>query len=161
MRLLFTIISLSFLACKTPHSVTNKTPLSKSAYSYEKLILQKDTLPYRLLLPENYNKKRAYPLVLFLHGAGERGNDNELQLVHGSELFLGAEVREKYPAIVVFPQCAIDSTWSGYIWQEDGRIDYNHEQNGMAMVRHQVLLKSLLAPKIIRRGLPYLRRCTS
>ena len=56
---------------------------------YEKHLYVKagDTLPYRLLLPENYNPAKKYPLILFLHGAGERGNDNELQLVHGAGLF--------------------------------------------------------------------------
>lgn len=70
------------------------------------------TLPYRLLLPENYDSTQHYPLVLFLHGAGERGNDNELQLVHGADLFLEAENRQKFPAIVVFPQCQKNSFWA-------------------------------------------------
>ncbi len=43
-----------------------------------------DTLPYRILLPLNYDASKKYPLILVLHGAGERGNDNEAQLVHGS-----------------------------------------------------------------------------
>ena len=66
-----------------------------------------DTLPYRLLLPLNYNVKKKYPLILFLHGSGERGNDNEKQLVHGGDLFLMDSIRKNYPAIVVFPQCSL------------------------------------------------------
>lgn len=69
-------------------------------------------LPYRILFPENYDKQKKYPLILVLHGAGERGNDNEKQLVHGSKLFLDPVVRKTYPAIVVFPQCPQDSYWS-------------------------------------------------
>jgi len=64
-----------------------------------------DTLNYQILYPKNYNKNKKYPLVLFLHGAGERGYDNEKQLTHGSKLFLDKNNRKKYPAIVVFPQC--------------------------------------------------------
>lgn len=71
-----------------------------------------DTLPYRILLPVNYNPSQKYPLVLFLHGAGERGNNNETQLVHGAALFLRDSIRERYPAIVVFPQCPAASYWS-------------------------------------------------
>ncbi len=71
-----------------------------------------DTLPYRLLLPENYDPNRSYPLVLFLHGAGERGNDNEAQLKHGGSLFLQDSIRKKYPAIVIIPQCPANSFWS-------------------------------------------------
>ena len=71
-----------------------------------------DTLPYRMLLPENYDASQKYPLILFLHGAGERGNDNEKQLIHGSKLFLQDSIRKNYQAIVVFPQCAANSYWS-------------------------------------------------
>ncbi len=69
-------------------------------------------LPYRILFPEGYSKDKSYPLVLFLHGAGERGNDNTSQLIHGARMFLDADVRAKYPAIVVFPQCPRESYWS-------------------------------------------------
>jgi predicted peptidase len=73
---------------------------------------QEDTLPYRILLPKDYNPQNAYPLLIVLHGAGERGNDNEAQLVHGSYLFQTEQFRAKYPAIVVFPQCPKDSYWA-------------------------------------------------
>ena len=71
-----------------------------------------DTLPYRILLPLNFDSNTRYPMVLFLHGAGERGNDNEKQLVHGATMFLEDSIRNKYPAIVVFPQCAENSFWA-------------------------------------------------
>jgi predicted peptidase len=72
-----------------------------------------DTLPYRILFPEGYgNGKIKYPLILFLHGAGERGNDNEKQLTHGARIFLDSVNRITYPAIVVFPQCRQDGYWS-------------------------------------------------
>lgn len=69
-------------------------------------------MPYRILLPDNYDTTKDYPFILVLHGSGERGADNESQLVHGSNLFLKEDVREKYPAIVVFPQCAANSSWA-------------------------------------------------
>lgn len=69
-------------------------------------------LPYRILYPKNYKKNKKYPVVLFLHGAGERGDNNETQLVHGSKLFLDSINREKYPAIVIFPQCTAEGYWS-------------------------------------------------
>ena len=46
----------------------------------------------------------------FLHGAGERGTDNKSQLIHGSQLFLDSI--EKYPAIVIFPQCPKEDYWA-------------------------------------------------
>ena len=69
-------------------------------------------LPYRILYPEQYDKSKKYSLVLFLHGAGERGNDNEKQLKHGSTLFTADSNRKKFPCIVVFPQCPVDSSWT-------------------------------------------------
>jgi lysophospholipase L1-like esterase/dienelactone hydrolase len=70
------------------------------------------TLGYRLLTPKDYDAAKKYPLVLVLHGAGERGTDNAAQLKYGAPLFLKPEVRDKYPCFVVVPQCPPDQTWS-------------------------------------------------
>jgi predicted peptidase len=74
--------------------------------------VKKEVLPYRILYPDHFVAKQKYPLLFVLHGSGERGNDNELQLTHGSCLFLKDDVRKKFPAIVVFPQCPAESFWS-------------------------------------------------
>jgi predicted peptidase len=71
-----------------------------------------DTLRYRILYPEQYDKTKKYPLILFLHGAGERGNDNEKQLTHGAQLFLQPVNRNSFPAIVIFPQCPANNYWA-------------------------------------------------
>ena len=76
---------------------------------------QKDTLPYRVLLPKNFSPEISYPLLVVLHGSGERGKDNSSQLVHGSYLFQSEEFKTKYPAIVVFPQCPKDSYWANVL----------------------------------------------
>src|SRR5829696_7645840 len=102
------VLLLLLLAC----SFFNGFTQDKSMYEKHWFIKGTDTLPYRLLLPKNYNASKKYPLLLVLHGAGERGNDNEAQLVHGWSLFLRDSVREKYPAIIVFPQCPANSFWS-------------------------------------------------
>jgi predicted peptidase len=82
------------------------------SYEKKKLVQGKDTLLYRILYPENFSEDASYPLILFLHGAGERGDDNEKQLTHGSELFTNASHRKEFPAIVVFPQCPEDDYWA-------------------------------------------------
>lgn len=71
-----------------------------------------DSLPYRMIRPESMKAGKKYPLVLFLHGAGERGNDNERQLTHGGQMFLNPVNREKYPAFVLVPQCPAGSYWA-------------------------------------------------
>lgn len=62
-------------------------------------------LPYRILSPENIEENAKYPLVVFLHGSGERGDDNEKQLLHGASTFSNPVNVDRYPAFVVFPQC--------------------------------------------------------
>lgn len=73
---------------------------------------KKDTIAYRILFPENFDPSKQYPVVFFLHGRGESGNDNEKQLTNGAKLFLKNEVRQQYPAIIIFPQCTADSYWA-------------------------------------------------
>lgn len=68
-------------------------------------------LPYRILYPRNYDSTKTYPLMIFLHGIGERGADNEKQLTWGSALFQADSIREKYPSFVVFPQCKRSDYW--------------------------------------------------
>jgi len=70
-------------------------------------------LPYCLLKPQDYDANKKYPLVIFLHGAGERGNDNQKQLVHGMNDFASDEVMSKYPAFVMAPQCPEGEVWGG------------------------------------------------
>ncbi len=84
----------------------------KSLFTKEQFIKEGDTLNYRMLLPENFDPKKEYPVLFFLHGAGERGNDNEAQLMHGSKLFLKPELRKDFPAIVIFPQCPKNDFWA-------------------------------------------------
>jgi predicted peptidase len=83
-----------------------------NTYSKHWFVMNGDTMPYRILLPENYQPAQKYPLVLFLHGRGESGTDNEKQLANGATLFLETENRLKHKAIVIFPQCAPGSYWS-------------------------------------------------
>ncbi len=111
MRIFLTVMILLQLVAATGQDL--------SLYQKKMLVSGRDSLPYRILLPESYNPAHTYPLILFLHGSGERGHDNEAQLVHGASLFLLDSVRKNYPAIVVFPQCAVSSYWSNVQFQYD------------------------------------------
>ncbi len=83
-----------------------------SKFKKENFIQGIDTLKYRILYPENFDPTKKYPVVFFLHGRGESGNDNEKQLTHGAKMFLTDNFRKTFPAVVVFPQCAEESYWS-------------------------------------------------
>lgn len=106
----------------------------KDLYEKHEFIFRGDTLLYRLLLPENYNPGKTYPMVLFLHGSGERGNDNEAQLIHGSELFLRDSIRKKFPAIIVFPQCPSKDSWANTSSKNDssGKRIFQFKPTGKA-----------------------------
>ena len=77
------------------------------------------TIPYRLLVPKADRTGEHDPLVLFFHGAGERGTDNQSQLVHGASLFLKPENRERYPCFVLAPQCPEKQQWVDMPWGAD------------------------------------------
>ncbi|MEZ6193221.1 MAG: dienelactone hydrolase family protein [Phycisphaerales bacterium] len=72
-------------------------------------------LKYRLLVPEKTDE--PMPLLLFLHGAGERGDDNERQLVWGKDLLLKAA--REYNCLVIAPQCPDGDKWSNVDWSQD------------------------------------------
>jgi predicted peptidase len=74
------------------------------------------TLLYRLLKPEPCEEGELYPLVVFLHGAGERGSDNQAQLVHGIAEFNHPDNRQKYPCFLVAPQCPAGKKWVELDW---------------------------------------------
>lgn len=85
-----------------------------SLFSYEKFINNNgDTLNYRQLISD-YSPKVKYPLVIFLHGSGERGNDNESQLKWGVLNFASDENMKKHPSIVIAPQCPKNMGWGNF-----------------------------------------------
>ncbi len=80
---------------------------------------QSITMPYRFLSPAGDTTKK-YPLIIFLHGAFEKGNDNEMQLSIGGRFFLRDSIRQNYPAYVLFPQCPADDSWAYF----ENQIDF-------------------------------------
>ncbi|MCR6722244.1 MAG: alpha/beta hydrolase-fold protein [Chitinophagaceae bacterium] len=105
---------------------------SLDQYESYRFIQNGDTLPYRILLPENYNPSTEYPLIIFLHGRGESGNDNVKQLTHGARMFLTDSIRKKHPAIVVFPQCGFKDYWSNVhtVADKNGKREFYHVPDG-------------------------------
>lgn len=86
---------------------------TSSRFSMEKFVQGQDTLKYRLLYPDS-DPLRKYPLVIFLHGSGERGSDNEAQLKWGVTAFATDQNMMLHPALVVAPQCPEKMSWSNF-----------------------------------------------
>jgi predicted peptidase len=96
---------------------------------------------YRLLKPEKLEPGKRYPIVLFLHGAGERGDDNKKQLLYLPEWMAQSDWRERYPCFLMAPQCPKEKGWSG------PRLGQPVEQSAEPATEAEVALMALLALK--------------
>ncbi|MBQ7906717.1 MAG: dienelactone hydrolase family protein [Clostridia bacterium] len=83
------------------------------------------TIPYRMYIPHDYNPKGSYPVLLFLHGAGERGTDNSAQLKNAMLNLLNQENSPLLNAIVIAPQCPWNDQWVNVSAWTDGTYDHN------------------------------------
>ena len=66
---------------------------------------------YQVFVPDDWTKQKKWPVILFLHGAGERGDDGLIQ----TEVGIGTAIRryrDRFPAVVVMPQCRRNVWWS-------------------------------------------------
>lgn len=106
-------MSYKYIILTTLMVITMRVVAQQSDYVAKEFInIKGDTLLYRQLLPETMSDDRKYPLVLFLHGAGERGSDNFSQLQHGSMQFTNPVNVDNNPSFVIFPQCPQDMYWA-------------------------------------------------
>jgi len=103
------IVFLLLIVMETMHiySAYGQTLFQAHTFSYR----NQGILKYRLLKPDHIKKGKKYPLVLFFHGSGQRGDDNFSQLKWGVRQFATKRNRRKYPAFVVAPQCPANTQW--------------------------------------------------
>jgi poly(3-hydroxybutyrate) depolymerase len=104
MRKFFFLIAMSVLYAHSYAQVDTSKFLNK-IYSYG----GGNSLPYRLFVPKNYNSSIEYPLVMFLHGAGECGVNNTSPLKgtkYSATYYAQDSIQAKHPCFVLVPQCA-------------------------------------------------------
>jgi predicted peptidase len=70
------------------------------------------TYHYQVFLPRGFDPARKWPVILFLHGSGERGDDNHKQVEVGLGSHIAAHM-DDFPAVTVFPQAPEATRWSG------------------------------------------------
>jgi predicted peptidase len=80
-----------------------------------------DSLLYRWLAPDSLLADVRYPLVVFLHGAGERGDGNTAQLKHVLPRFIENGRAFNFPCFVFAPQCPNEQRWSNGVFDEETR----------------------------------------
>ena len=86
---------------------------------FEKRVHQTEELdlPYRLFVPDSYDSTLSYPIILTMHGSGERGNDNEDQIAKNRLATAWAEpdIQSRWPGFVVSPQAPGGGSWHSII----------------------------------------------
>jgi predicted peptidase len=112
--LVFLLMSSSFYA----QNLTSDQNLASKMEAKQFISEAGDTLNYRIHVPEKTDSTGMHPLVLFLHGAGERGSDNKAQLRWGVWRFVEDSVQQEHPSIVVAPQAPEEQYWGKLDWRE-------------------------------------------
>ena len=126
MKYYLSILAIIFMTTST----ISQTGL-QSSHHFEKEIKKNVSTNYLLYLPKDYNELNvSFPLVLFLHGAGERGTNLELVKTHGLPKLISKG--KDFPFIVVSPQCPENVFWDTDVLialldeiEQNYRIDQN------------------------------------
>ena len=100
-------------------------------------------LPYRLMSPDGASDADKRPLLLFLHGFGERGSENQRQLIHGGKTFAAPDFRDRHRAFVVAPQCPAENiagtdkpvVWSMRLRPTSGSVPLGVDQDPVPPMR--------------------------
>lgn len=130
--------------------VNTAAAFGQDSFDYNKYFSAKgDSLLYRSLKPAKIEQGKKYPLLIFLHGAGQKGNDNEKQLLQWSNMFLNPYNRDKYPAFVVFPQCPRNDYWAyDRVPKNFDNLPYPDKMNPTLTLVKELIDQYLLMPEV-------------
>lgn len=98
------ILILTFLAALTTHAYGAET-----GFLTKEVQVDGTTYLYQVFVPKQWTADEKWPVIFFLHGAGERGSDGVQQTKEGLPEILRSQL--DFPAIVVMPQCARGTWW--------------------------------------------------
>lgn len=90
---------------------------AETGFLDKNIVLDKASYAYQVYIPKQYSTAKKWPIIVFLHGAGERGNNALLP----TEVGLGSALRrapEDFPTIAIFPQCPAEQWWSSQICEQ-------------------------------------------
>jgi len=137
------ILILFIIQATFVNAQTNKTLVDE--FEAGSHTFQGVTLPYRIFTPKNYEPNKSYPIVLCLHGAGERGTDNVKNVIKHD---LGVswakeEVQSKYPCFILVPQCPEKMKWN-YVNFGQGSFSIDSLSVGKELLTTIDLLDSLI-----------------
>ena len=106
------MVSFLVALCLTSSSAAQAQARLETGFLDRSVSLGGQTYKYQIFVPPAYTPSQRWPVILFLHGAGERGNDGYVQ----TQVGLAPAIRQnaaRFPAIAVFPQATPESSWTG------------------------------------------------
>ena len=133
MKKIFLIITAAYLLLITGCSLNIVKETSRNRQEEKNLTTnyeQTVSINYLLYLPKNYNSKDKFPLMMFLHGSGERGSNLELVKKHGPPKLI--DQGKDFPFIIVSPQCPNGIRWKTHTLialLDDIIRNYNVDEN--------------------------------
>ncbi|MGK0187088.1 MAG: lysophospholipase L1-like esterase/poly(3-hydroxybutyrate) depolymerase [Verrucomicrobiales bacterium] len=139
----FTTISLLSAICMASSQAQEQaapTLFEAKSLTYTGGDYQDETFRYLLMKPDSIEEGKQYPLVLFLHGAGERGDDNRIQTAHFPNLFEDEAFRKRFPCYLIAPQCRKDRRWTQTSWEDTS----SPSSKGPATAQMDVAIEALL-----------------
>lgn len=92
-----------------------------------------NSMPYRLYVPEDYESTKEYPVIVFLHGAGERGTGNTAQLTNAIQNLFDTQKQVK-ESIVIAPQCPTGKRWVETDWTKGNYDSSSIQEEQLATV---------------------------
>ena len=107
-----------------------------------------EEIHYRLMKPASVEPDQKYPLVIFLHGAGERGTDNALQLLYFPTQMAQPRYRERFPCYVLAPQCRNDRKWMEVDWASKSDPQMPESPSAQLQAVMQMIERTLKEEKI-------------
>ncbi|MDB4820582.1 dienelactone hydrolase family protein [Akkermansiaceae bacterium] len=105
------------------------------------------TLPYRLFLPQGYDPNVKYPIVVFYHGAGQRGSNNLIAGGHAENVYQATQGNfgAQFKAFHLVPQCPTDQRWVEFNWAAVSYTDAQEPAPGQAMTASLAILDQVIA----------------
>ena len=94
----------------------NYLTFEKPEFLKREVIINSNTYDYRVFVPKNRQPNQKLPVMLFLHGSDERGDDNEVQIKNFENLI--AANPQNFQFIIVLPQCRRNTFWAGEMTEQ-------------------------------------------
>lgn len=119
-----------------------------TSYEDDSVSVGEKSYHFRLMKPPTGAVEKQFPLVVFLHGAGERGTDNLAQLKFLPTQLASADLRKKFPCFVMAPQCEPNKQWVDAPWGDKATKPMTPEPSEMMRCAIAALTKIMKDPKV-------------